>query len=382
MPRLSMYKPNKTFDYSFHDNRIREMFTVGGTGVNIHKYLGTFGSDGSDKTKPKYDTITENRIQDLLFLENRDRKYDTSVYELRGIYNVQDIDFDLTQFGLFLANDTLFINFHMQDMVDGLGRKLMSGDVLELPHLKDFYPLDEDLNGALRRYYVIQDAARASEGFSPTWYPHIWRVKCTPLVDSQEYRDILGKSDDNNSLKNLLSTYKRELEHNKSIVDQAKLYVPKSGYDTEKFYVQPTDSQGQPIDPKGFTADDTNTKASSSRSVDSETLSPTGSGWTSGYLTGDGIAPNGFPVTTAISFPTSPLEGDFVLRLDYKPNRLFRYDGNRWIKVEDSVRTTLDGDGLSQRDGFINNTGTYVDNKGKAKPSRTGLSKALEPDED
>ena len=45
----------------------------------------------------------------------------------------------------------LFINFHLQDMVDGLGRKLMSGDVLELPHLKDFYPLDEDLNGALRR---------------------------------------------------------------------------------------------------------------------------------------------------------------------------------------------------------------------------------------
>ena len=66
-----------------------------------------------------------------------------SVYQLRGIYNVQDIDFDLTQFGLFLANDTLFINFHMNDMIDTLGRKLMSGDVLELPHLKDFHPLDE-----------------------------------------------------------------------------------------------------------------------------------------------------------------------------------------------------------------------------------------------
>ena len=50
MPRLSMWKPNKTNDYSFHDNRIREMFTVGGTGINIHKYLGTFGGDGSDAT--------------------------------------------------------------------------------------------------------------------------------------------------------------------------------------------------------------------------------------------------------------------------------------------------------------------------------------------
>ena len=100
-----------------------------------------------------------------------------------------------------------------------------------------------------------------------------------------------------------------------------------------------------------------------------------------GY-TDRGKAPNGFPVTSAISFPSSPLEGDFVLRLDYQPNRLFRYDGNRWVKVEDNVRTGLDGDGTTQRDGFINNTGTYVDNKGQAKPSRTGLSKALEPDED
>ena len=98
--------------------------------------------------------------------------------------------------------------------------------------------------------------------FSQLGYPHIWRVKCTPLVDSQEYRDILGKSEDDNSLKNLLSTYKKELEINKAIVDQAKLYVPKSGYDVEKFYVQPTDSQGQPRT-GGFT--DADLKASSSR---------------------------------------------------------------------------------------------------------------------
>ena len=73
MPRISMWKENKTFDYSFHDNRIREMFTIGGTGVNVHKYLGTFQQGAGDATQPKYDTITENRIQDLLFLENRDR---------------------------------------------------------------------------------------------------------------------------------------------------------------------------------------------------------------------------------------------------------------------------------------------------------------------
>lgn len=378
-----MWKENKTFDYSFHDNRIREMFTIGGTGVNIHKYLGTFQQAAGDATQPKYDTITENRIQDLLFLENRDRKYDQTVYQMRGLYNVQDIDFDLTQFGLFLANDTLFINFHMTDMLDILGRKLMSGDVLELPHLKDFYPLDTDLSTSLRRYYVVQDASRAAEGYSPTWYPHLWRVKCTPIVDSQEYRDILGDKDDSSSLKSLLSTYKKELEINNAIITQAEAEVPKTGYDTEKFYVVPTNEDGTPAKPSSKTADTTNTKASSSNDNTSDTaVSPVGNGWIGGYLGGDGKAPNGFHVTPAIQFPTSPVDGEYVLRLDYMPNRLFRYDGKRWIKIEDNVRTTLDGTGLTQRDSFINNTSTYIDNKGVAKPGKTGLSSALEPEAD
>ena len=64
------------------------------------------------------------------------------------------------------------------------------------------------------------------------------------------------------------------------------------------------------------------------------------------------------------------------------PNRLFRYDGVRWVKVEDAVRTKLDGTGDSQRDSFINYTGTYADNKGKSQPGKTGLTKALEPEED
>jgi hypothetical protein len=48
---------------------------------------------------------------------------------------------------------------------------------------------------ALKRYYVMQDATRAAEGFAPTWYPHLWRVKLQPLVDSQEYKDIINTLD-------------------------------------------------------------------------------------------------------------------------------------------------------------------------------------------
>lgn len=195
MPRISMWKDGlHTNDFKFFDKRIHEMFTVGGTGVNIYKYLGIHDQGASDDaSQPGAAADDPLAIQDFLFLENRDRKYDTDVYTMRGIYNTADIDFDLSQFGLFLQNDTIFITFHLNDMVEMLGRKLMSGDVLELPHLRDYHSLDTSLDLALSRYYVVQEGSRPSEGYSPTWWPHLWRVKCTPLVDSQEYKDILDR---------------------------------------------------------------------------------------------------------------------------------------------------------------------------------------------
>ena len=98
----------------------------------------------------------------------------------------------LSQFGLFLNNDILFITVHYNDMIDIIGRKLMVGDVLELPHLLDYNPLDEKIPVALKRYMQITDSNYASEGFTQTWYPHLWRIKCEPLVNSEEFADILN----------------------------------------------------------------------------------------------------------------------------------------------------------------------------------------------
>ena len=176
------------------------MFQVGGTDVLVHKYVGPGNSQEKTATTPTYSTDDPTNIQDMLFLENRDRKYDPDVYRLRGVYNVQDIDFNLSQFGLFLQNDTVFITFHINDTVEKLGRKIMSGDVIELPHLDDEHALN-DLNYALKRFYVIEDVNRAAEGFSNTWYPHLYRAKCKPLVDSQEFKHILDGIADKDSLK-------------------------------------------------------------------------------------------------------------------------------------------------------------------------------------
>jgi len=95
MPRLSLYRPTQSNDYSFFDKTIKEMYTVGATDLYIHKYLGTNNPVNNDATLPTYDSTNPTNIQDLLFLENRDRKYDNNIYRLRGHYNVQNLDFDL-----------------------------------------------------------------------------------------------------------------------------------------------------------------------------------------------------------------------------------------------------------------------------------------------
>lgn len=392
MPRISLWKDGAhTADYRFFDRRIKEMFTIGGTGVNVHKYLGVSSQGGSDPSQPNYSEPDPLGIQDFLFLENRDRVYDQDVYSLRGIYSVSDTDFDLSQFGLFLANDTLFIVFHENDMVNNLGRKLMSGDVIELPHLTDFSALDESVELSLKRYYVVQEGSRPSEGFSPTWWSHLWRVKCTPLVDSQEYNDILNiiqEDKDGNqtdkTLRDLLSTYQKELEITNKVVEAAEQEVPESGYRTDQYYIVPTDPLGNPLEPKGLNADDTVVNADNTdASADFRRITPTNSNAYSGYLVGDGLAPNGEPISMGTSFPGGAQEGDYVLRLDFLPNRLFRFSGSRWIKVEDDVRSKLTpGTGNTLRDGFINNTSTFTADDNTTATSRQSLSDALKPRED
>ena len=67
-----------------------------------------------------------------------------------------------------------------------------------------------------------------------------------------------------------------------------------------------------------------------------------------------------------------------LFRLDFLPNRLFRFNGNRWIKVEDDVRSKLTpGSGNTLRDGFFNNTAKTTNNDNTIIDQRQGLSQAL-----
>ena len=329
------------------DKLIREQFFVGGTAVLVHKYLQPADQGASDDpTKPNYaadDVLNETKIQDLLFLENRDRIYDPDVYELRGVYNVGDQDFDLTQFGLFLSADTIFVSFHINDMVERMGRKLMAGDVIELPHVRDDLLLDQS-KPAVNKFYVIQDASRAAEGFSPTWYPHIWRIKASPMTDAQEYRDILSQKADNgvDTLKEALSTYQTELKISNAIVERGEQLAP-------------------------TLLDDENNLISKTSKSYQRNENPT-------YNHGEVL-------DSGLSFPVAPAQGDFFLRTDYNPATLFVYRGTRWQRVQTGEGLAGVKDRVLNAAPFINNTNTTVVGN-QEMPERQSLSQVIRPKTD
>lgn len=451
MARLSLWQDGRhSNDYKFFDRRISEMFTIGGTGILLHKYLGpqssgsqivTSAAQGtpgnvltvadtsmvnlgdvvtsagipanstviaktattitlsaattsaiasgiaigfsSDATQPSYVNQSELNIQDLLWQENRDRKYDSSVYVMRGIYQKQDQDFDLSQFGLFLQTGTVFMTFHLRDMVDTVGRKLMAGDVLELQHLKDFDALNQDVPAALARYYSVSDASWPSEGFGPSWWPHLWRVKLNPLVDSQEYHQIFQSivaGTGSTTTQQILSTMTTNLAINDAVIAAATQAVPKSGYDTSTFYDLPTNPDGSLVNVKDNTADETLLHADDTvDTADEGPASPNKA--LPGYLVGDSVAPNGLPMGAGVSFPIQPNVGDFFMRTDYLPNRVFRFSGASWVVFNTVQRTSLtQGAGNNTLPGsFLNTSGTFVTAANVTVPAKQSLSNALTP---
>jgi hypothetical protein len=197
------------------------------------------------------------------------------------------------------------------------------------------------------------------------------------------------------TLASLISTYDQNIAINDAIVAQAEADAPLSGYDTEHLYVLPQNPDGTLMvqDTSDETIDASN--SSTVHTVDaSMVLKSPDHNYYVGYLTGDGRPPNGAPYTFGITFPTSGLvEGQFHLRTDYFPNRLFRYNGKNWMKFEDNVRMTLTNKPTdakpapntetkqTQRTSFINNTNTATI-AGKVVQERQALSQALKPKAD
>jgi len=370
MPKISLWKPVQGKDYHYIDRIVKENIEMGATGVYVHKYLGPEIGSGDDNKSNVEDGAPTNEltIGDVLFLENRDRKYAPDIIELRGAYQPSDTDFDLTQFGIFLTDDTIFMTFHMNDHVERLGRKLMSGDVLELPHLREFYPLDET-HKATNRFYVVEDASSSAQGYGPTWWGHLWRVRAKMMPAAPEFQDILDKAAEGevwpesggpvdnpddccaDTIGDNISTDDKIQDITDALVAEAARNVPCDPlwYDAAHFYIM----------------------------IDPVTQIP-GLIW---FKTGDGLPPNGLPLYgSGDEFPDGVPVGQYFLRTDFSVPVLFQKQTScKWVRIEvDQCKLPWTATN-KLHDTFIDNTNITKNDDGTTIAEKQALSKVVRP---
>lgn len=362
MPQLTLWRgPGiKGNDYKFVDRVLSEQYRIGGVEFWIHKYEGPAISNiTAYESSMTTDPILQ--IQDPLNMENRDRKYDDNIYSLKGHYNMNDLEFDLKSFGLFIASDTPMFSFHENDMVDQLGRRLVPGDVIEVLNQRDDLIIGQP---AMNKYYVVEEGSRPADGYDHNWLPHIWRVKCSPMTDSQEFADILDKPMTNvngdpvdminssngsdTTLGDIIGTSASQQNVANALIAQATLEVPFTYQQGQHLYVLPGDLE-KPM----------------------------------AIWNGDGIPPNeSNPVADGTAFPNNPSIGDYFLRTDYSPPQLYVRNKSEkskygyWHRLEiDYRRSWLPAGRIL--DSFINNTRTTTLNDGTKINEQSDIKNAV-----
>jgi len=372
MARISLWSPTKGADFQFTDKTIGENFRIAGDGILVHMYEGpAIDSEGSTDT-----TITS--IQDVLFLENTSRKYNPDVIELRGHHQPQDINYDLSQFGIMLSSDTIRIQFHYNDMVDALGRKLIAGDVLEFPSMRDV-PIFDNAVG-INRYYVVQDALYAAAGYGQKWFPHIWLVRAKLMTASPEFKDITDQATTGQTAGGVGQgigimpegfTETADADGNPGLGSNPNI---KASLDLFCKIISITDKNVEEaekyafFDPKFFES------ANLYIYIDSETNYPVIG---SNYFSGDGEPPNGGPLLGAgVTFPADMKDGEYYLRIDYYPERLFQKQGKCYKLIEiDILKSWTSYNKIL--DTFIDNINDTVLSDGTIIPEKQAVSQVV-----
>ena len=382
MPRISLWQPNKGADFNFIDRTVGENFRIAGDGILVHMYEGPT-TDAAGNTDTSLTTI-----QDVLFLQNVNRKYDPNVIELRGHHIPQDVNYDLSQFGIFLSSDVIRIQFHYNDMLDSLGRKLIAGDVLEFPSMRDV-PIFDNAVG-INRYYVVQDALYAAAGYGQKWFPHIWLVRAKLITAAPEFKEIIDQATTgqtaggvgqgigimpegftdtatpdgnpglgcNPDIKGSLDLFCKIINIGNEIVAEAErnaFFDPKF-FESANLYIY--------LDEKGYPIIGSN------------------------YFSGDGAPPNlstdnmqnlvpaGPLVGAGISFPPGMTDGQYYLRIDYYPERLFQKQGNCYKLIEVDVLKVWTAYNRVL-DTFIDNNVDTVMSDGTVVPEKQAISQVI-----
>lgn len=241
---FKLWKGQKTNDFYLIDRQIGSYYNISGVDAWFYTYQGpnTNPNGSTDSTKPDYskEKPTLSSIGNLIWGETVDRKYSIEAITLPVIYQVQDAAPQMKLPGVFFDFNTMELTMHYNTMIELIGRKVMPGDVFELPNLRDTDLLTPDAVG-INKFYEVKEAFKAQEGYSATWLHHIFKIRVKPLTDSPEFSNLLdsNKPDYPNNTEsggNQNSTYCKEMDIMNKIVAQADSEVPYIHWDNEHLF--------------------------------------------------------------------------------------------------------------------------------------------------
>lgn len=297
---MNYNNPGKTSE--FLGDLMRLHIEMGGVLVNVYRLKGVLDQDRDElgikvdnngSLKEATDIGSFMGIQDTVLMENRDLDWDfDEVPILSGVYTVSQNELDYARFGLMMANDVITMEFHAKEMEKQCGRRLIVGDVIEMPHLREV-----GIDGRVaNKWYQIASITWSPTSYDAFYMRHVLGVILKPLRNQQEFLAFFEREDEYGKTLEEQATNKAALdaitEHNR---DLAKEHAGTTWWDTSRMYIDPDNPD---LKPYRWTDD----------------LKP----------------PNGIPVESGPEFPSNSSEGDWFIRTDLMPQKLYQRRGNRW----------------------------------------------------
>lgn len=297
-----LYQKQRSANYNYIDRVVKSYLEQGGGLFHIYPMVSVIGTDGKEhKIGEKGFTIG-----DPVFNENPRRKYSRETFDLWGVTQMKTPQFSFSFSGLSLLDgDEKEISFHYNSMVAQLGRKIMIGDVIEWTWLRDLDVLG--LETAQNKFYQVTSSERDEDGWAANYKYHLWKVKVKPITNTPEFQDLFNYGDENDFYEDVNSpnggggldpnntTQENELNQNDAVLEEAESLGPSYRlHDEHHIYLDENDqvyidNRFIPIDIDG---------------IPNEL--------------------NANEVQFGEYFPDNPQQGDYFLRVDYNPPKLFK----------------------------------------------------------
>ena len=273
-------------------------------------------------------------IQDPIFLENRDRDYSTIPVLLKGRYDVQDSQAELTALAIGSFSDTYTIQLSFASVVQQIGRPLVIGDLINLPGETQY----SATMSPVLKWLEVTDVSWDSQGYAIDWKPTMLRVIASPAQATQETQDIFGNlaptadsmgsldKDDGNS-----PEWQDYANISQTILALSKDAAPERGTTVSSKFTKFSDDE---------------LKRAQEADIPVWKLSRV----STGPYVEDAFPPNDLPYTEGDGYPPNPVDGDYHrltythLLPDIYPARLYRYSSKkrRWLLMEIDRRAQLD----------------------------------------